>query len=97
MDLFNCRKAEGQLFSDFVADIRAKANRAKADRANLHELTPNDVAVLIYITGRKDAKLRRKSLKEKEPTLAAFNELIQQHKAEAITEKSMAPIHKEEV
>ena len=84
VDLFNCRQSEGQLFSDFAANVRAKA-----DRANLHELTPNDVVLLIYITGCRDKKLREKFLEEKEPTLTVFHEVIRQHESAAFAEKSL--------
>ena len=90
VDLFNCRQSDGQLFSDFAADVRAKA-----DRANLHELTPNDLVMMIYITRCKDQKLRGKFLKEKEPTLTIFHELIRQHDSATFAEKSLHKIKEE--
>ena len=44
--LFNLKQKEGQLVSDFAAEVRADANRAK-----LHELKPEDIIMLIYVTG----------------------------------------------
>ena len=87
-NLFNHKQGEGQLFSDFAADVRAQA-----DRARLHDLTPNDLVMLIYITGCRDAKLRDKLLKEREPTLTIFHELIRQHEAANFAIKTMAGIN----
>ena len=94
--LFNKRQAEGQLFSDFAADVRVQA-----DRARLHQLTQNNLVMLIYITGCRDTKLREDFLKEKEPTLRTFHEPIRQHEAanfafKTISSKQDSQGHKEE-
>ena len=95
--LFNKRQAEVQLFSDFAADVRVQVYRAR-----LHQLTQNDLVMLIYITGCIDTKLREDFLTEKEPTLRTFHQLIPQHEAanfavKTISSKQDSQGQKEEV
>ena len=82
--LFKQQQKEGQLMSDFEAKVRANGDHAK-----LHELTPDDVIMLILLAGFKEKALRDKMLKEKEPSLAVFHELIRQHELAKSTSKTI--------
>ena len=82
--LFNLKQKEGQLVSDFAAEVRADANCAK-----LHELKPEDIIMLIYVTGIGDKVLRDKLLKEREPNLALFHEIMRQHESAQFTSRTV--------
>ena len=67
---------QGQAFSDWAKELRQMG-----DEARLDQLTTEDLYIMRYICGTIDAKLREKFLKEPKPTLALFNEIVDQHEA----------------
>ena len=86
LDFFRSQQRDGQLFSDWIQELRRKG-----DECNLDELSRDKFFVFLFLTGIKDQKLEAELLKVTDPMTKKLQEVVQDYKVSKYCLKSIKP------
>jgi len=85
-DFFKYNQESGQMASDWIVQLKFKG-----DEADLTNMGTEDHYMMRIITGISDVSLKKKLLKERQPTLEKFQDIILNHEQSEKVMETMQP------